>query len=44
MSGVELMATLLRATFSFDVDSYAQTLEDLAKNAARYEAGSARAC
>ena len=40
MSGVELMATLLRATFSFDVDSYAQTLEDLAeKRRSAYEAG-----
>lgn len=34
------MATLLRATFSFDVDSYAQTLEDLAKKRrSAYEAG-----
>ena len=40
MSGVELMATLLRATFSFDVDSYAQTLEDLAEQRrSAYEAG-----
>ena len=40
MSGVELMASLLRATFSFDVDSYAQTLEDLAEQRrSAYEAG-----
>ena len=29
MSGVELMTTLLRATFTFDVEQYAQILEDL---------------
>ena len=40
MSGVEMMATLLKATFSFNVDDYAQTLEDLAEaRRSAYEAG-----
>ena len=40
MSGVELMTTLLRATFTFDVEQYAQILEDLAaKRRSAYEAG-----
>ena len=44
MSGVELMTTLLRATFTFDVEQYAQILEDLAaKRRSAYEARSARA-
>ena len=40
MSGVELMTTLLRATFTFDVEQYAQIIEDLAaKRRSAYEAG-----
>ena len=40
MSGVEMMTTLLRATFTFDVEEYAQILEDLvAKRRAGYEVG-----
>lgn len=40
MSGVELMTTLLKATFSFDVDQYAETLENLAaERKAAYDAG-----
>lgn len=40
MSGVEMMTTLMAATFSFDVDQYAEKLEALAKKRRDgYEAG-----